>query len=900
MDKKLIGLLLVLSLLLSLSLPAFAQEMDEAAGEDETVLEDAILEIVESVYLEISSRDDFLAFAENCRLDSYSRGLVVTLKRGIDLSGAEFSGVPTFSGVFIGNGYTISGLELTTDGSYRGLFRYLTSTAVVSDITVKGTVAPGGSAASVGAIAGQNEGTIQGCSAIIQVSGNSSVGGIAGINGITGLIEDCTVQGQVDGTHFVGGIAGENQGVIRGCINSALINTAAKQNTVELSDITLETITDSEASNSATDIGGIAGLSSGLIRDCENLANVGYPHMGYNVGGIAGTQSGHIADCVNRADVQGRKEVGGIVGQMEPISYVEFSMDTLQILKEQLGVMSGLVDKASVNASGGAGAISGQIGALRGQADTAWEAVETLLTTDKTDTDALLAAQNTLTTTLGQMPDTVNRIAGAAQGLVGGLSRDFKIISEHIAVMGETLNTASEDMGGTVSDISDLDTDEILSGKVLGCVNRGAVLGDLNVGGIAGTMAFENDMDVLEDWSFTGEESFNFDSKVRAVILDCENYGNVTGGKQNVGGIVGWQSLGLVKKSVNTGVVDGTGASYVGGVSGMSLGYIRASGEKGRIYGNSYVGGIAGLGTVVSDSVAAVRIEGASEKYGAILGIVQSSEIEEENPVSGNYYLVLDSDPGAVDGISYDGQAQSLPMEEFLELDGLPYPFRRVTVRFEFEDGTAREVVLSPGTGLAAHRIPQVPSVPGLTGEWEGLAETDLSSVMYDMTFKLRYEAHRTTIETLSKESGASVLLAEGLFGFDAGLEVVSADGNPGLAEGESLLANKKVVVSGEARADRLRFLVPDGEDPQLIRLCIRNAEGTWRTADYSLNGSYMVFDWNEEDESFALILEKPDYSLWYLAGAGELLLLIIVVISVSVRHGKRKRVKEAEGTDVD
>ena len=109
MDKKLIGLFLVLSLLLTISFPVFAQETEET-GED-TTLEGVIQETTEAVYLEISNRDEFLAFAENCRLDSYSLGLVVTLKRSIDLEGIDFSGIPTFSGIFAGNGHTISGLH---------------------------------------------------------------------------------------------------------------------------------------------------------------------------------------------------------------------------------------------------------------------------------------------------------------------------------------------------------------------------------------------------------------------------------------------------------------------------------------------------------------------------------------------------------------------------------------------------------------------------------------------------------------------------------------------------------------------------------------------------------------------------------------------------------------------
>ena len=72
MDKKLISLFLVLSLLLTISFPVFAQETEET-GEDtgeDTTLEGVIQETTEAVYLEISNRDEFLAFAENCRLDS--------------------------------------------------------------------------------------------------------------------------------------------------------------------------------------------------------------------------------------------------------------------------------------------------------------------------------------------------------------------------------------------------------------------------------------------------------------------------------------------------------------------------------------------------------------------------------------------------------------------------------------------------------------------------------------------------------------------------------------------------------------------------------------------------------------------------------------------------------------
>ena len=111
---------------------------------------------------------------------------------------------------------------------------------------------------------------------------------------------------------------GNNLGVIRSCNNRSAVNTTAEENQVKLSDISFDTITGSESVSTVTDIGGIAGTSSGVIRQSKNRGNVGYQHMGYNVGGIAGTQTGYLYKCENFAQVYGRKEVGGIVGQMEP------------------------------------------------------------------------------------------------------------------------------------------------------------------------------------------------------------------------------------------------------------------------------------------------------------------------------------------------------------------------------------------------------------------------------------------------------------------------------------------------------------------------------------------------------------------------------------------------------
>lgn len=878
MNKRLFSLFLCLMMLLCVAIPV-------SADNDET-------QEVSAAQMKIATAEEFLRFAESCRLDSFSQDLVVSLEDDIDLTDYAFEGVPTFSGTFQGNGHTISGVSITVDGSYQGLFRYLTEDALVQDLTVKGVVQPVGSCSMVGAIAGSNAGSILNCQFQGAVSGSEYVGGIAGKNTVTGVIEQCSVDGEVHGDHFVGGIAGENSGVIRESANQAQINTTPQQNSVEISDITLDTFTNSESATTATDIGGIAGISSGVIRQCTNRGSIGYKLMGYNVGGIAGTQSGYIAECDNYGSVQGRKEIGGIVGQMEPVTYVEFSEDTLQILQDQLGTMSGLVNRASANAQSNAGQISTQIGALQSQTSTAKEAVKTLIPDAENpqlpDADTILAAQSTLSKSISSMPGTLKKIASATQSTLSGLTRDLNAVSSQISAMGRTISGASENLGGTITDVSDLDTADLLTGKVKDCTNYGSVLADLNVGGIAGAMAMENDLDILEDWEQYGESSLNFQSEVRAVILNCENSGTVTGKKQNVGGITGWQSLGLVKLCTNTGTVDGENADYVGGISGQSTGFLRTVYAKCEISGDAYVGGIAGSAEIVTDSLSQIKLLSGREKLGAILGWAEEADSNEEAPITGNYYLCVEDDYGAIDGISYAGLAQSQDLETFLAAELLPSEFQTVTVRFLFEDGSITQVPVALGGQLDAAQIPDIPRKDGCSGVWTGLDTAELTNLMFDRTYEVTYTAYSATIESDQKrENGLPILLLEGSFTQSAALQVEASDAAPELDEKDSLLEVWSLITNEPGTV--ARFLLPEGTDTEQLKLLVGNESGAWREAEFDQDGSYLVFQLNEADEVLALVQGSADYTQWIIGGcAAGVVLLAVVLIIVNIRKKKK------------
>ncbi len=848
----------------------------------------------EAGVLRIHTLEGFLRFAKSCRLDSYSRDLQVYLETDLDLTGTAFAPIASFSGAFDGGGHRITGLNLTADGSAQGLFRYLTEGALVENLTVAGAVSPGGTRSQAGGLAGSNAGTIRRCTFEGQIHAGDQAGGLVGINLVTGIIEDCRTKGSVSGSHFVGGVAGENLGVIRGCVNQAAVNTTAQENQVELSDITLETMITSESAGTVTDVGGIAGISSGVIRDCENRGAVGYPRMGYNIGGIAGTQKGYMTQCRNLAEVQGRKEVGGIVGQMEPVALVTYDEDALQILRRQLSAMNSTISSTSANLQGTAQETYSQAEDLMGYLRDARDAVDLLLPDpsdpELPDEDTLQAAQNILSGSLSGMQDQVRGMAASTQTSLGRLSNNLRTLQSQINAMASTLDNLSETLGGSIQDVSDQDTPEQLSGKVSHCENTGQVLGDSSVGGIAGAMAPENDLDIQEDLDIRGENSLNFESQLRAVILSCENRGTVQGGKQFAGGIVGWQILGLVKDSRNTGALEAADALYAGGIAGLSQGYLRENSAKCDISAKRLAGGIAGSAAVVTDCRSMVVIREASEQTGAVLGGREEDVHEEETPIAGNYYLNVDADPGGIDGVSYDGLAQPLSQEEFFRLENLPDLFRQVVVTFQYENGGETRIALDTGAALEPDRIPAVPEKDGAEGSWEGLEEANLRRISFDLRFRAVYTGSRKVIESdVRGQEDLPVLLAEGEFPSGAQLTLEPLEENlPQLEKGQTLVQAWQVSAAEAVSLIRGRLQIPGDRDPERLSLWRRGGDGVWRLTEHTRDGSYLVFPMEAGDTALALA-EDPSFPwLRLFLGLGGVLVLAAGLL-IRRKAGKKR-----------
>ncbi len=273
----------------------------------------------------VKTAEELQAVAAKCDTDLWSADKLIELQADISLAGVDFEPIPVFAGTLNGNGHAITGFHYAGSGYADGFIRYITPTGIVQNLTISGWVEAENEEKCTGGFCGINGGWILECTFSGRVEGRSETGGIAGENESTGTISSCTVIGSVTGYDRAGGIAGGNYGTIRNCTNKAGINSDSSW-LEEEDEAGLEWLLEDLSERkliSGTDIGGIAGYSKGLLINCNNEGVVGYEHNGYNIGGIVGRQSGQVIFCSNNGSVYGRKDVGGIVGQMEPYISVE-------------------------------------------------------------------------------------------------------------------------------------------------------------------------------------------------------------------------------------------------------------------------------------------------------------------------------------------------------------------------------------------------------------------------------------------------------------------------------------------------------------------------------------------------------------------------------------------------
>ena len=203
----------------------------------------------------------------------------ITLDKNIDLTGKVWTPIGTdydnsYTGTFDGGGHTITGLTVTTNDEYAGLFGYLGNFGKFG--TVKNVVMDGiqitcnHRSGYAGGVAGYSRGTIENCSVSGSVSGTVSVGGVVGAQR-DGSITGCSSSATVKGTLNVGGVAGQT--------NSSATLTAC----YATGNVTIEIAPKKNIAG-----GGLVGMNAGSsLLACYATGNVtstgsstGYVHIG--------------------------------------------------------------------------------------------------------------------------------------------------------------------------------------------------------------------------------------------------------------------------------------------------------------------------------------------------------------------------------------------------------------------------------------------------------------------------------------------------------------------------------------------------------------------------------------------------------------------------------------------
>jgi hypothetical protein len=191
-----------------------------------------------------------------------------------------------FTGVFDGNGHTISNFSYTaTDESYAGLFEDVNGPN--AEIKNLGLIDPNINGRQFGSLVVYLErGTLTGCS----VDGGSislgSGGGLVGVN--RGTISDCSVSTNIYGDMIVGGLVGQNwDGTISNCYSNGTVSGISQIG------------------------GGLVGANGGTIINCHSSAAVSGLLV---IGGLVGSNGGTITNCYSTGSVSGMDHIGGLVG----------------------------------------------------------------------------------------------------------------------------------------------------------------------------------------------------------------------------------------------------------------------------------------------------------------------------------------------------------------------------------------------------------------------------------------------------------------------------------------------------------------------------------------------------------------------------------------------------------
>lgn len=835
--------------------------------------------------IEISRVNELIEFANKCKYDSYSKDKIVKLTADIDVSGSDFKGISYFAGTFDGGSHIISGFNVDYKGSDFGFFRYIAESGFITNLNISGSINVTGSQKNIGGIAGVNKGVIYESSFSGKVNASTATGAIAGYNHENAKIVSCTSDADILATNQTGGIAGVNDGLISSCTSKSRVNTQELDTTLDIGGVDVGTLNLTQNVIDRNDMGGIAGESTGIISDCVNYGKIGFAHTGYNVGGIAGKQSGKVITCSNEGEIYGRKDVGGIVGQAEPDIESEYLNDRVDDVQSSIDIINSTLNNMSSSMNNASSDVKSYTENIIDQYKELLDKLQDKLNGNNDNDEKIEDFVDDISKDIenSTVADDIHGVADTVDSEIRTIADSIERISAQIKNIGntvtETMDVVTSD-DDYIEDISSADSAQNSDGVIAKSVNRGAVHGDINAGGIAGTMNVEYDVDPEYDLDITETTNVRLRSTVSDVVIYCINYGEVNSKKDCAGGIVGLQELGLVYGSEGYGTVKSETGNYAGGIAGNSASAITDSYSLCNVESEDYTGGICGKGYTMQNCISIPAILGDGEAKGSLAGIIES-----DGEVSTNIFV--NDIYGGIDDINYSGKADSASYEAVMAMENIPDGFHRVTLVFKADGNVIDTKNIAYNANLGVSELPSIPDKDGYYAQWPEniVSKPILQNTVVEAEYHVWIES---VAGDIASQNDKPLFIAEGKFYDDNKITLSKCDTDNLSGDIEYSYAWKMRGTDVKDKGTKTcHFYIKNtsGSSEVWYR---DNADSGWVKADAKEHGSYMTAEIPYEAD-FAVIHKESSNMIYYICGGAAACIIVLAVIIIKKRKKRNK-----------
>lgn len=425
------------------------------------------------------------------------------------------------------------------------------------------------------------------------VEGDDNVGGLVGVN--SGSVTNGRNNGTITGTNYVGGMVGSNA---QGAILTNLVNDS------------------SAAIEGENYVGGIAGTNAGTItaQNQSNLINRGSITGQNYVGGVAGENIGtieYVKNDVNlyvKDDTKTAQYFGGVAGINDRVD----DETTTDVNEAATGTITSATNEGDVVAEN-AQYVGGIVG---------WNTSQGKLVGMGNSNEGTVIGGSYVGGVIGKNDAAIGSKGSAQVGITnegtviatkggaGGL-----IAENNAAITNTVMTNRGEVHGNNTNDGSG-------TGGLIGTNNKGGditysslinevtgtVTGTNNVGGLIGV----NKADITGGrYTVTGEDAGMYINKIyNNGVINVGTYNNqngdyefTAGTGQNIGGLIGNNAdSGSLTAGYNTGAINASGSTNVGGIAGSNAGTIdqvfntvmTKNGQNQTITGGTNVGGLVG------------------------------------------------------------------------------------------------------------------------------------------------------------------------------------------------------------------------------------------------------------------------------------------------------------------